>query len=81
MAGFGNCSFFPGFTDDEAVKEGCDEMTMVAVSASGHLTHGSTTSSVADLHLQLHPGEGDKSDTEVQYHIYCHLQILEVHTC
>lgn len=71
--------FFPGFTDDSVMREGCNEMTMVAVSASGHLSQGST-SSVTDLHSQIHPGEGDKSDTEVQYHIYCHPQILEVHT-
>lgn len=73
-------AFFPGFTGDRVMREGCNEMTIGAVGASGHFSHVSTSSSVADLHSQLHPGEGDKSDTEVPYHICCHLQILEVRT-
>lgn len=79
LAGFGNCFFFPGFTDDEVLREACDKMTIGIVSASGHLSHSSTSSSVTDLHSQLHPGEGDKSDTVVQYHMLSFTDIRGSH--
>ncbi|KAK3873546.1 hypothetical protein Pcinc_021448 [Petrolisthes cinctipes] len=52
------------FTDYGVMSEVYDDITMVAVSASGYTSYIPTTSSVADLHSRLQSGESDKSDTE-----------------